>query len=253
MRRYTFASYLIVAFSGLPVPASAENSELVGDLYIEGVQAYFAGQSQRADAYLSRAISGNPYDPRAYYFRALSRVREGRQSEAQADMRTGATLEARLANRFDVGKTLERVQGPARLALEEHRRNARIKAGMNPQPGPLKQSDAAVLRERRVVPLDEFSHSGVPRSIVVPEAVTTEAVAPISKTTPPRAKAPEDPFNDDAAAAPASKSPPSNVPPASTPTAKAAALEAPLPPQPKEASQPPQPAKEKDDNPFLPE
>jgi hypothetical protein len=222
-------------------------------LYIEGVYAYFDGQSQRADSYLTRSLAGNPNDVRAYYFRALSRLREGRQSEARADMQTGAALEARYPNHFDIGKTLERVQGPNRLALEEYRRSARIKAGLNPPLGPLKQIDTGVLRERYVVPLEEFSHSGVPRAVAVPDVVDVgpspkAAAAPVNTSAP---NAASNPFNDDANMAPAAKSaatavPPQPPPATSAPPAKTPPVEAPVPPQSKEAQQP----TNEPDNPF---
>jgi hypothetical protein len=245
MRCNLLASCLIVALiAGAPLIVSGQNHETAAGLYVEGVYAYFAGQSQRADSYLTQSIAGNPNDPRAFYFRGLSRVREGRQSEARADMQTGAALEARHPNYFDVGKTLERVQGPTRLALEEYRRSARIKAGLNPPLGPLKQIDTGVLRERYVVPLEEFSHSGVPRAVAVPDAVdvgpSKAAAGPVNTVAP---NAASNPFNDDANMAPAAKSAAAVVPPqtpaaTATPPATPTPVEAPVPPQSKEAPQP---------------
>ncbi len=96
MSRHKFAAGLIVAWiSTAPLTVRAQGIDLAETLYSAGVQAYFDGNSAQADAYLSRSIAVDPHDPRAYYFRALSRLREGRQDEARADMQTGANLEAR--------------------------------------------------------------------------------------------------------------------------------------------------------------
>ena len=58
--------------------------------YGEGVHAYFAGNSQQAEAALSQAMVLNSQDPRIYYFRALSLLRQGRTAEARGDMLVGA-------------------------------------------------------------------------------------------------------------------------------------------------------------------
>src|SRR5437588_8071481 len=94
-----------------PISLRAQDSDIAGTLYGQGVESFFAGRSAEAGAYLSRAIAINPDDPRAFYFRSLSRLRTGRQAEAQADMQTGADLEALQPNRFAIGKAMERVQG----------------------------------------------------------------------------------------------------------------------------------------------
>src|SRR5204862_4342118 len=135
-----------------------------------------------------------------------------------SDMEFGAQMEAHSPYRFDIGKILERVQGPTRLLLEQYRSRARTAASMNPSLGPVRAADAAVLRERRIVPLDEFSGSGEPHSIIAPEAPSAGAPAAI---TPPNPTPPlpandfnaapagsGNPFGDDAAAAPAPKSQP---------------------------------------------
>lgn len=181
-------------------------------LYESGVEAYFSGQLGAADSYLTRAIAANPNDPRSYYFRGLSKMREGRSMEARGDMQIGAALEAKLPNRFDIGKTLERVQGSSRLVLEEYRATARRNSAMNPPQGPVRSPDTAVLRERRVVPLEEFGRPGEPHTVAMPEvqvvdlapvppaaakAVGAPAIAP--------AAAPDNPFGDDAKVAPTAK------------------------------------------------
>jgi tetratricopeptide (TPR) repeat protein len=98
--------------------------------YGRGVHAYLAGQDHRAESYLSLAIESNPNDPRPYYFRAMSRLRQGRAGEARQDMQIGAFIEAGDPHRWAVGTALQRVQGPDRLMLEKYRRRARLDEAM---------------------------------------------------------------------------------------------------------------------------
>lgn len=102
------------------------------DLYAQGVQAYFAGNSHRADTLLSEALAQNARDPRAYYFRGLARLRSGRRYEGEQDLRMGAAIEAGYRGRpLAMGHTLERVQGGDRLLLERIRREARQSYDVN--------------------------------------------------------------------------------------------------------------------------
>jgi hypothetical protein len=180
-------------------------------LYDQGVNSYFAGRSCQAESFLSDAIVSNSQDPRAYYFRALSLLRQGRLDEARGDMHVGARVEAQLPHRYAIGAALERVQGADRLMLEEIRRNARRDAATQPSAtadAPVRNTtfverDSAVLREKRIVPLEELLRPSGPQSVAaepapaippqddVPAATTAEQPA----ETP--AAAPPDPFADD--------------------------------------------------------
>src|SRR5215216_1353529 len=121
MNRYKFAAGLIVGcIAAVPLLAQAQSSDVAGELYGKGVQAYFRGCSPDAGTAFSDVLRVDPKDPRAYYFRALSLMQQGREEEARSDMQIGAQLEARYPYRFDMGKTLERVQGPTRLVLEQY-------------------------------------------------------------------------------------------------------------------------------------
>src|SRR5262245_22599251 len=71
--------------------------------YGDGVHAYFRGNASRAEESLSSAMALNSQDPRYYYFRALSLLRQGRTAEARGDMQVGAALEAQRPGRFAVG------------------------------------------------------------------------------------------------------------------------------------------------------
>jgi hypothetical protein len=257
MSRPTFAACLILGcISSAPLAARAQELGSTATLYSDGVQAYFSGRCGEAESLFSSAAGMDPNDPRAFYFRALSLMRQGREDEARSDMEIGAEIEARFPTRFDIGKTLERVQGGNRLLLEQYRRQARQTALATPPVGAVRASDASVLRERRIVPLDEFSREGVPQSFVAPQAPPETFAAPAPSTRPrtaaPTAPAtaapPTNPFNDDTAA-PASKSQPKTPPPKAAPKTPPAA--APIPPAPKATTPPAPKPSDQQENPFL--
>ena len=102
-------------------------STAVTAIYGRGVHAYFAGNSTQAEQYFTQAIQAGTNDPRPYYFRAMLRLHQGRQFEAENDMRIGAGLEARNPGvQHTIGRSLQRVQGPHRRTLEKFRRQARL-------------------------------------------------------------------------------------------------------------------------------
>lgn len=143
------------------VPARAaqptvENLPLAA-AYGDGVHAYFAGDFQRAYEDLSQAIEAGTTDPRAYYFRGLAALRQGRSDEAEADFTEGATRESAGLGAWPVGRSLERIQGSDRLRLERHRMRARVTLLQRQRDAELQrysQIEAAqpdVLRNRRPV------------------------------------------------------------------------------------------------------
>jgi hypothetical protein len=260
MSRHSFAVCLIVGCTVVvPLAARAQQFGAADNLYSTGVQTYFGGRPAEAEASFSSLLQVDPKDPRAYYFRALSRMQQGRETEARSDMEAGAQMEARSPNRFDIGKTLERVQGPMRLRLEQYRSRARTAASMNPSLGPVRAPDAAVLRERRIVPLNEFSGSGEPHSVVAPEpppqSITVPAaIPPLPADDLNAAPAAGNPFGDDAAAGPAPKLPPKaaqpKTPPAKAATPKSPPAKSPTPPAPKPAAPAPKASNDDSANPF---
>src|SRR5690606_30892635 len=99
----------------------------LGDLYGRGVHAFYAHQYEEAHEYLSMAIDQGLEDPRAYYFRGLVYRATGRPDEATDDFEKGARIEATAsAQLFDVSRALQRIQGPTRLEIEDHRSQARV-------------------------------------------------------------------------------------------------------------------------------
>jgi hypothetical protein len=187
--------------------------------YGDGVHAYFAGNSSRAERSLSEALTLNSQDPRIYYFRALSLLRQGRTAEARGDMLVGAALEVQRPKRFAVGAALERVQGHDRLLLEEFRRQARSETGLNTTGlGQAISSELpGALRQRVVIPLNEYLHPGAPRpaGAGTSEPFAPRTFAPLPAAPQSAAGTPENPFRDDPQR-PAGRPP--VVPPAPTQT-----------------------------------
>lgn len=118
---------------GLVFPVAATSAPTTESLsvaatYASGVHAYYAGDYVRSHADLSSVIEAGSGDPRAFYFRGLGLLQQGRTDEAQADFVDGATREAAGQGTWPVSRSLERVQGVHRLELERHRVRARLAA-----------------------------------------------------------------------------------------------------------------------------
>ncbi|MEM8865392.1 MAG: tetratricopeptide repeat protein, partial [Planctomycetota bacterium] len=103
------------------MPLASEASD-VGDVYYgRGVQVYFDGQWQRAEAYFDRATQYSPGDPRPYYFRGLARSQQGETFQAESDIRQGAIIEAGKGFVFPLGSALGAVTGEQRELLDRIR------------------------------------------------------------------------------------------------------------------------------------
>jgi len=96
--------------------------------YGSGVHAYYAGKYQQSYEDFSAAVEAGSLDPRVFYFRGLTALKLGRSDEAQADFSEGAKQEAAGWSGRPVSPSLERVQGPDRLRLEQYRVRARVVA-----------------------------------------------------------------------------------------------------------------------------
>ena len=121
---------LTVAVFGLGRLAAQDG--VFSQMYGSGCHAYHAGDLTTAHEYFTIAIDGGISDPRPYYYRGLTYLKLGRPDEAEADFAAGAELEAGDASGFyNVSKSIERVQGQARMKLERHRARARVAAAQN--------------------------------------------------------------------------------------------------------------------------
>ena len=131
-RLFVVLPLLMVLFPSNDV-ANAQNITMER-LYGQGVHAYHAGQLQQAMTLLSDAINQGTRDPRVYYFRGLVLAGLGESGAASGDFQMGAQLEATSAGRYyAVGRSLERVQGPLRMQIEDARREAKLMAQLQQQ------------------------------------------------------------------------------------------------------------------------
>jgi tetratricopeptide (TPR) repeat protein len=176
-------SILVLAAAGvLALCATAVQAQdaILGQMYGSGVHAYFSGEYVRAHGLLTKAIDAGSRDPRCYYFRGLTYLNLGRPQDAESDFQQGAKLEtADLNKTYSVAKSLERVQGPARLDLEQYRAAARMAA--------LEQSEK--LRKQRYEELNREERRAL-ESQVGPPPANAGAEAP----PPPEVKSQDNPF-----------------------------------------------------------
>jgi hypothetical protein len=90
--------------------------------FAAGVNLYFDGDFVYAEKELLLAVENDGQDARYYYFLGLARLAQNKRRDAYLDFAEGATLEQ--MNRpapAAVSETLERIQGPTRLLLNEVR------------------------------------------------------------------------------------------------------------------------------------
>ncbi len=113
----------------LAVSSAWAQDAALDQVYGTAVEAYYSGNYTQTYNLLSSAIGSGSTDPRVYYFRGLSEMFLGRSLDAQKDFRRGAQLETTdTSTPYDVGRSLERVQGRVRLQLESYRTMARVEA-----------------------------------------------------------------------------------------------------------------------------
>lgn len=214
-RGWKAAGLAVVAAAGLLTARTCsaglpgEDPLAVKDAIGRGVHAFHAGNFDRAYDDLTTAIEAGTDDPRAFYFRGLAALRLGRTGEADADFAAGADREAMEGSTRRISKSLERVQGCDRLALERFRARARLAGLQRDQEAAARRystiEDPAVDLRRRRRPEDVGPELLAPRR---PDGVE-EVPAPRAKPgkafeDESPAKEGDDPFgaapsNDDAA------------------------------------------------------
>jgi hypothetical protein len=120
-----FRVQLTAARAGLMVAATdAERTaaERASRLFGVGTDAYFTGRYGDAVTALAEATKANPADARAWYYLGLAHWATGDRNAAVEAFKAGGQWEARSATAAkQVGPALERVQGPARFALDAFR------------------------------------------------------------------------------------------------------------------------------------
>ncbi len=104
--------------SGMEPP----NPVLAEARYATGLRNYFARKFVDAEASFASAIEADNQDARYFYFLGLSYLALNRRDDANADFEEGARLEEQnRPGRTAVSTSLERVQGPARQAVNRFR------------------------------------------------------------------------------------------------------------------------------------
>lgn len=179
---------LVVAGASLCAGSMFAQDVVLGQKYGLGVHCYFAGDYVKAYEQLTDAIDSGSKDPRAFYFRGLAYLKLGRTPEANLDFQKGADLESRDTNKFyNVAKSLERVQGAARVALENFRVEARMAVYAEAERMRKARYEAIQREEQRVLRS---------QTVIIP-------------TPPPEPAKPAEP---DVFTAPAEKAPPAEEP-----------------------------------------
>ncbi|MFO0939034.1 MAG: tetratricopeptide repeat protein [Gemmataceae bacterium] len=120
-----FRQQITALRSGIMV-ATTDAERMAADranrLFGLGSDAYFDGRYTDAVAALEDATKANPADARVWYYLGLSRWATGDRKAAIEAFKAGGQWESRSVNSSKiVGSALERVQGPARQALDAYR------------------------------------------------------------------------------------------------------------------------------------
>jgi hypothetical protein len=116
---------IVVSFACVSAPAQEID---VDKFYGIGVHEYFNGDYKSALQTFNTTIDAGSTDPRVYYYRGLTNTMLNHSEAAAADFRLGAELEAQgRGNSSVINDSLERIQGPIRLALEKSRRSGQQK------------------------------------------------------------------------------------------------------------------------------
>lgn len=213
MRTRPFACLFTVVT--LSFASFTQAQDPLDEMYGQAVHSYFRGDSTRAQEILTEVIEAGSMDPRAYFFRGLCQPLTGMEV-SNPDFERGAQLEIEGKKVVNVGKALERIQGPSRVAIEKSRSKARLASrarllemqrsryeGMQngsvqgglavpprmdaaPTPSPFAPND----------PFNEGMTKGNPKAMakepVTPEAITSDTPAEKpAETVPP---ADDDPF-----------------------------------------------------------
>ncbi len=113
---------IVLVFLLAFLPAKSSFGQTFDSLYGLGVHQFFNGCDTEAIQIFDAVIATYPDDPRSYYFRGLAKMRSGDSYSAQADFQLGAEMEA-VGNRRSsvVNRSLERIQGPTRMCIEQAR------------------------------------------------------------------------------------------------------------------------------------
>jgi hypothetical protein len=234
----------VLAIGCLSASSAPAQEAVMDEFYGQGVHNFYDRDFFQAMNNLSVAIDGGSRDPRAYYYRGLTKLRSGDTRGAHEDLQMGSLLESSDVDQFyPVSRSLERVQGSDRATLERYRALARAQSRQRQL-----RRDAVRYEQRR------RSEAQVLRSVPVGPAPAPLGVAPATAVEPagappaavpgPPAPMPPDAPMDDPFAAPAT---PADAPAADDPFAAPEATPADAPPADAPAETPPA-----EEDPFAP-
>lgn len=214
---------------GLAPQVTFAEDAVLAEIYGRGVHAYFAGRYEDAEETLSDAIAQGSKDPRAYYYRGLTKFSLGRLDEANADFALGAKEEVQdVALTALASRSLARVQGGPRLLIEKARQTARKDhraTEVAREKVRYEQWQSNEKRMLRNVPAEQPKPAAAPKPAdeAKSEEAKPEEEKPSEEPTPaePKADEPAKPADDPFGAEPATPEPakPATPPPA-TPPAK---------------------------------
>jgi tetratricopeptide (TPR) repeat protein len=167
----------LIAQTPMPLSEDAAIARAFGN----GAHAFFDGNYQQAYDSLSDAVAAGSRDPRTLYFRGLAARRLGRVDDAEADFAKAARIEADALGDWPVSRTLERVQGQDRLALERHRVRSRLEVLQE-------RKDAAARRYSQIDSVqDSYLRKRRPQSVIKNDAAEfgTPEAAPAAQPAEP--------------------------------------------------------------------
>ncbi len=208
---------LVAGLASLGAISLSAQEAVLSQQYGSGVHSYFAANYAKAYEQLTTAIDGGLKDPRAFYFRGLACLDLGRPQDAKLDFHAGAALEADNVNKlYNVGKSFERIQGPAREELEGYRINARMAALEREEQiqriryGKAKESGGADINSLASGPKDVPSSASGGEENANPDPFAVEGDQPkkaVKKAPPEKPDENVSPFGDDEEDQPAAATP----------------------------------------------
>ena len=123
IRTLSLLALVSASFGGIAV-----GQDPLDEMYGRAVHHFFRGDNVTAQEVLNEVIAAGSQDPRVYFYRGLAQARNGEIDAAMADFEQGAQLEIDGKKVVNVGKSLERIQGFHRVAIEKIRTHARLNA-----------------------------------------------------------------------------------------------------------------------------
>ena len=132
--------------------AAQVKANRLNERYSQGLHAYYSGELEAAHSAFSEVIKAGFQNPCCYYFRGMVSYQQGDKQSAQQDFQVGAAREANaIRQKFPISKSLERVQGGARVMIERARLQARLAVLQKRLTREKQRYEALVRNEAKVV------------------------------------------------------------------------------------------------------